>query len=459
FQANLTLRLEGAFAGDALDLFAAALPAVRPRFGACFDGIVSHSPERFLRRTGRHVESHPIKGTATEPTALAASAKDAAEHVMIVDLMRNDLGRVCDYGSIRAHEPRIEPHANVFHLVSTVSGELRAAATDADLLRATFPPGSVTGAPKVQAMKVIAELEATRREAYTGAIGYRSPLAGLELSVAIRTFEIAGDRIWLGAGGGIVADSDPEAELAEALAKATGPASAAGTTIEGTVEPAMRPAASTRRVRRALELAPRPDPALGLLETILVRDGVAPALERHLARLRHSAREVYAIDAPEEITIPAGNWRLRVTLTPGGALAVEPHPLAAPAPREGFAPFVLPGGLGAHKWADRRLNEAIARAAGDRIPLLVDADGAVLETDRANVYIEEAGVLVTPRADGRILPGTTRATIVATEDDISLDRFFAAHSHHLSSSIAGFRPAGQTGLDRVSIRTGAGAAE
>ncbi|MFL5843821.1 MAG: chorismate-binding protein [Solirubrobacteraceae bacterium] len=461
FQANLTLRLEGSLAGDPLDLFAHALPRARPRFGAYFDGVVSLSPERFLRRTGRHVSSDPIKGTAEAPEPLMASAKDAAEHVMIVDLMRNDLGRVCEYGTIRAEAPRLEPHANVWHLVSTVSGELRDGADDADLLRATFPPGSVTGAPKVQAMKVIAELEATRREAYTGAIGFVSPIAGLELSVAIRTFEIAGDRLWLGAGGGIVADSDPEAELAEALTKAAGPAAAASTTVEWTVGGPRAREVSTRRIPRALEVtgAPRPDPALGLLETILVVGGRAPALERHLARLRRSAREVYGSDGPGEIVLPAGDARLRVTLSPQGVLTIEPHPLVAPAPKAGFAPFLLPGGLGAHKWADRRLPMALAEAAGDRAPLLVDADGTVLETDRANVYIEEGGVLITPRADGRILPGTTRETIDAAEDDIELERFLAADAHHLSSSIAGFRPAGQAGLARVSIRTGTGAAE
>ena len=107
--------------------------------------------------------------------------------------------------------------------MSTVAGELRAEATDADLLRATFPPGSVTGAPKVQAMKVIAALEATRREAYTGAIGYASPIAGLELSVAIRTFEVAGDRIWIGAGGGVVADSRPRRRARGGAGEGRGP--------------------------------------------------------------------------------------------------------------------------------------------------------------------------------------------------------------------------------------------
>ena len=185
-----------------LDLFVRALPAAAPRFGAYVDGVVSLSPERFLRRAGREVWTEPIKGTrprvggeAARLAALrelAASEKDAAEHVMIVDLMRNDLGRVCRYGSVRAEPPRIEPHAGVWHLVSTVSGALRDGVGDGELLRASFPPGSVTGAPKVQAMKVIAALEATRREVYTGAIGIASPLAGLDLSVAIRTFEVAG---------------------------------------------------------------------------------------------------------------------------------------------------------------------------------------------------------------------------------------------------------------------------
>src|SRR4051812_24107806 len=257
FQANLTLRLEATWSGDGVDLAAAAL-ARGSRFAAFFgrpDGaVVSLSPERFLHRRGRRVETEPIKGTADDPAVLLASAKDAAEHVMIVDLMRNDLGRVCAYGTIEADEPRIEGHANVFHLVSSVTGTLRDDATDAGLLRATFPPGSVTGAPKVQALKVIAALEATRREAYTGAIGYASPVAGLELSVAIRTFETAGERIWLGAGGGVVAESRPESELAEALDKARGPLAAIGGRLSR--PPLPRP---PRAVPRALDHGPRPD--------------------------------------------------------------------------------------------------------------------------------------------------------------------------------------------------------
>jgi para-aminobenzoate synthetase/4-amino-4-deoxychorismate lyase len=186
-QANLCLRLEAGVDGDPLDLFARALPAARPRFGALFDGVVSLSPERFLRRQGRLVETEPMKGTRPRAgeevasraarDALVGSSKDAAEHVMIVDLMRNDLGRVCEYGSVSVEPARVEGHAGVWQMVSTVSGRLRKDVGDGALLRATFPPGSVTGAPKVQAMKVIATLEATRRELYTGAIGIASPVS------------------------------------------------------------------------------------------------------------------------------------------------------------------------------------------------------------------------------------------------------------------------------------------
>ncbi len=235
FQANLCLRLHGETGARATDLFAAALEHVDPPYGAAFatprGGIASLSPELFLRRRGRHIVTGPIKGTiARDPDPVIAAAaldtlrgsvKDAAEHVMIVDLMRNDLGRVCEYGTVVApRRPTAEPHPGLWHLVSHVHGRLRPEVTDADVLRATFPPGSVTGAPKVQSLRVIAELEGAGREVYTGAVGFASPAAGLELNVAIRTLEVADGHVWLGAGGGIVADSDPPTELEEALTKA-----------------------------------------------------------------------------------------------------------------------------------------------------------------------------------------------------------------------------------------------
>jgi len=247
FQANICQRLEGEYDGTATELLRSALIGGRvPQYTAAFDtpggGVVSLSPELFLRRQGAHVKSGPIKGTVHRPgdperavlslQQLQTSAKDAAEHVMIVDLMRNDLGRVCEYGTVSApRRPTAEAHPGLWHLVTTVEGRLRRQVGNAELLRAAFPPGSVTGAPKVQALKVIAELEPTGREVYTGAIGYASPLAGLELNVAIRTLELSGGRLWLGVGGGIVADSDPQAELEETLVKARPVAAAIGTTV------------------------------------------------------------------------------------------------------------------------------------------------------------------------------------------------------------------------------------
>jgi para-aminobenzoate synthetase / 4-amino-4-deoxychorismate lyase len=247
FQANVCLRLESSYDGSATTLMRQALQHGRlPQYSAAFDtpdgGVVSLSPELFLRRNGRSVRSGPIKGTAHRPDdralaaeslrALRSSEKDAAEHVMIVDLMRNDIGRVCEYGSVVAPRlPAAEAHPGLWHLVTNVEGRLRPEVDDAGLLRATFPPGSVTGAPKVQSLIVISELEPTGREAYTGAIGFASPVAGLELNVAIRTLELAEGRLWLGVGGGIVADSDPAAELEETLIKARPVAEAIGTTV------------------------------------------------------------------------------------------------------------------------------------------------------------------------------------------------------------------------------------
>ena len=204
--------------------------------------VASLSPELFLRRRGDQVLTAPIKGTIArtgDPDADAAalerlrgSAKDAAEHVMIVDLMRNDIGRVSEYGSVVAPRlPTPEAHPGLWHLVSRVRGRLRPQTSNAALLRATFPPGSVTGAPKVQSLRVIAELERTAREVYTGSIGYSSPIAGLELNVAIRTLELRDGRLWIGAGGGIVADSDPRGELDEAIAKARPIAAAVGADV------------------------------------------------------------------------------------------------------------------------------------------------------------------------------------------------------------------------------------
>ena len=171
---------------------------------------------------------------------------------MIVDLMRSDLSSVCRPGTVVV--PRLagaEAHPGVWHLVSDVRGMLSSGRGDGDLITTAFPPGSVTGAPKVRAMEVIAELEATPREVYTGAIGYRSPVAGLELNVAIRTFEFAQDRVFLGAGGGIVADSDPVAEYAECLIKSRPLIEAVGGRFGRAGWPGRQPAGRAGRAQAA----------------------------------------------------------------------------------------------------------------------------------------------------------------------------------------------------------------
>ena len=188
---------------------------------------------------GDHVTTRPIKGTRprggsaredeTLRRALAESEKDAAELNMIVDLLRNDLGRVCSFGSVRVVDPgEIETHPTVFHRVATIEGRLTPGRGWAGLLRASFPGGSITGAPKIRAMQIIDELEPTRRTAYCGAIGMIGLDGSMSLSVAIRTMIQAGGSVHLHAGGAIVADSQPEEEYREILAKARGMFAALG---------------------------------------------------------------------------------------------------------------------------------------------------------------------------------------------------------------------------------------
>jgi aminodeoxychorismate synthase component I len=199
-------------------------------YGACLiyddHALISNSPELFLRVTpDRGVITRPIKGT--RPRApdmdmqLRDSPKDQAELNMIVDLERNDLGRVCEVGSVRVVEPRvIEAHPTVYHGVSTIEGRLRQDVSFVDLLRATFPGGSITGAPKIRAMQIIEELEPVRRGPYCGAIGYLSHDGSIELAMAIRTMIVKDGLIHIPVGGGIVADSEPAAEYEETLVKA-----------------------------------------------------------------------------------------------------------------------------------------------------------------------------------------------------------------------------------------------
>ena len=228
YQACICTRLAGELVGDAVQLFADGVRATAPARAAYVAGrwgaVASLSPELFLARHGRAVRSSPIKGTLPldqDPALLRASAKDVAENIMIVDLVRNDLGRVCVPGSIGVPELlAVAPAPAVWHLVSTVTGRLRPGTTDAALVEALFPPASVTGTPKLRARELLAGWEAHPRGVYCGAVGMSSPWAGLELNVAIRTVEVdPNGGVQLGVGGGITIDSDPAAEWRECLAK------------------------------------------------------------------------------------------------------------------------------------------------------------------------------------------------------------------------------------------------
>ncbi len=235
FQVNLSQRFEADMPLPPYELYR-RLRRINPAPFASylnFDDVtvVSASPERFLRVRNDLVETRPVKGTrprGKDPTSdqalaqeLVRSIKDRAEHVMIVDLERNDLGRVCRYGTVRVSElMALEKYATVFHLTSTVEGRLQRGKGVVDLLKATFPGGSITGAPKVRAMEIIDELEPTRRSVYTGSIGYLGFDGGLDLNIVIRTILVREGRAYFQVGGAVVYDSDPEGEYVETLDKA-----------------------------------------------------------------------------------------------------------------------------------------------------------------------------------------------------------------------------------------------
>ncbi len=223
YQVNLVQHLAAPFAGDPRGL-AAALAPLRPLHPRVLAGpgwaIVSASPELFLARRGDRLFTMPIKGTRPLGEDVAGS-KDAAEHVMIVDLERNDLSRVCEPGTVAWPELMVQRElAGVTHLVSTVEGRLRSGVSLAEILHATFPGGSITGAPKIAAIDQIARLEPVGRGAAMGALGTIQPNGDFDLALTIRTFAIADGQVHLWAGGGIVWDSNPASEIEESWVKA-----------------------------------------------------------------------------------------------------------------------------------------------------------------------------------------------------------------------------------------------
>jgi anthranilate synthase component 1 len=247
FQVNLSRGWEAQFTADVdpASLFAQLRRNNPAPFAGLFatphGTVVSASPERLVSVSGDVVETRPIAGTrprvagdddADRIRELVGHPKERAEHVMLIDLERNDLGRVCRPGTVEVDElMNVESYAHVHHIVSNVRGRLRAGVTPGEVIRAAFPGGTITGCPKVRCMQIIAELEGVGRGAYTGAMGWLAPNGDMDLNILIRSAEVAGDRVRFRTGAGIVADSDPQRELDETRAKARGMLRALG--VEG----------------------------------------------------------------------------------------------------------------------------------------------------------------------------------------------------------------------------------
>lgn len=429
--------------GAAVRAWVALVEALSPDRAALVTGpwgaLVGASPELYLQLAEGRVRSAPIKGTrpAGDGRALLDSVKDASENVMIVDLVRNDLARVCEPGSVAVDELlAVAPHTGVAHLVSRVSGRLVPGAGPGEVVRATFPPGSVTGTPKQRATEVTDALEPAARGAHTGAAGLLGPVLQ-ELAVTIRSLEVAADgRAALGVGGGIVADSTPSEEWHEVLTKAA-------PLLRALHVDAVRPGAGTAAAKGVA------DAAAGLLETLLVLDGRVVEAADHVARLRRSVWELtgrpVAADLQTTLAEAArgaggGAHRLRVRLPDLlGDPVVELEPWHRPVPADRSPGLVLglaaaaPDGSERHKYADRRwVARALAAGGGDVDDVaLVDASGALLETTRSNIFAVLPGRrtggppdrgprLVTPACDGRLLPGVTRQVVVDLAGSLGL---------------------------------------
>ncbi len=437
YQLNLCTRLMSRSAASPPTIFADLASQLHPAYGAMMltqadddrgtpaRAILSISPELFLRVRGRTVTTSPIKGTAarqpgdTDAPSLRASAKDAAENIMIVDLMRNDLSKVCRPGTVQVDELLdLQPHPGVWHLVSTVTGQLRKGVSTGQLLRATFPPGSVTGAPKSSALRGIADLETYERGAYTGALGLTSPIAGADFNVLIRTLECHGDRIELGVGGGITVDSAPITEWYECLAKAAPLVSALGSRLDPDLL-----ATPARPSDRQL--------AGGLLETMLVIGSSVLRQAAHLARLDRSCRELYGHGVPDDLAgriaavvatdpSPPPRRLLRVIArlgVTGLTLDVSLEPLADQDRSSSLRSTERSAAAWRHKWADRaELTAAEARTAPDLPYFLTPAGGSdrfVAETSRGNVFCADPdGTWLTPPLDEHVLPGVTRRDVL-----------------------------------------------
>jgi para-aminobenzoate synthetase component I len=497
YQVNMSQRFQAPFAGDPFDCFAAMLAANPAPFFAYINAgdhqIVSTSPERFIELRNGSVETRPIKGTrprgktAEEDERMRAeleqSPKEDAELSMIVDLLRNDIGKVCRAGSVRVQEhKRLEAYQNVYHLVSIVKGELDPGMDAVDLLRATFPGGSITGCPKIRAMEVIDELEPVRRHIYTGSIGYVGFDGTMDLSIAIRTATFTAGKVVFSVGGGIVIDSDPASEFDETLHKGRTLMNAldASSGVEpsgGTVwlDGGFRPSAAASVPHDIEGLAH----GFGFFETLRVQRGRPVLLPAHVQRFERAWRELFQ-SAPPDVTWPDVIAQLVHKNGLSSAVAVVKLVAAAGKPGAGGASHVLfatakpyvprlaqssraglrlrvypharHNHLGRHKtlsYMFYRLAGDWARSHGADEALILDADRSVSETGTANVCCVFGDTACFPASENA-LPGTMAAEVrrllpewgfAVDERRFTVEDLLAADHVFLTNSVMGAVPA------------------
>ncbi|SHK55838.1 aminodeoxychorismate synthase component I [Rhodothermus profundi] len=420
YQINFTMPLRFRLEGDPL-AFYLALRRQQPVAYAAFINtgerlVLSLSPELFFRREGLRIYTRPMKGTARRSAlpeedarlaeALRTDEKNRAENLMIVDLLRNDLSVCCEPGSVVVSDLfRVEAYPTVWQMTSTVEGQLRPTVSYADLFRALFPSGSVTGAPKPRAMQHITRLEPAPRGVYCGAIGYAAPGGEAVFNVAIRTLELTGEEGRMGVGSGIVWDSDPEAEYEECWLK--------GQFLRAAAEP------------------------FALIETMRCEQGRIPLLEMHLERLRRSAAHFgFALDeaqlraqlAQVQQALPSEKiWRLRLTLDVTGRITLTSAELE-PAPDRPWRLCIAHERLDPsdplryHKTTRRAHYEAAylqARAAGYDEVLFLNTRGEVCEGSRTNLFVQIGGRLYTPPVSCGLLPGVYRQYVLRTRKDVA----------------------------------------
>jgi para-aminobenzoate synthetase / 4-amino-4-deoxychorismate lyase len=408
YQANLTFPCSVATAGHPLALYA----GLRARAGAGYGGVIwtgtdwllSLSPELFFALKDGKITTKPMKGTATRDAhddarairELASDPKQRAENLMIVDLLRNDLSRIAQPGSVKVPELfHVETYPTVHQMTSTVTAAVKDGLGVSDILRAIFPCGSITGAPKIRAMEIVAEVETGPRGAYTGSIGRIDANGDAAFNVAIRTLKLRGEgsRATLGLGSGIVADSDEEAEWDECLAKG-------------------KFVADPRRFDLIETMRFDPEGGIALLDRHIARikasaDALGFAFDRHNARNELQAA-TFRIAQPR---------RVRLMLSPSGQIAVEInalHPMPdgpievsivlRPVPREDFRL--------SHKTSDRAFYREALASAGTFEVALIDPDGFLTEGSFTNLFVKRDGVLITPPLSRGLLPGVMRSELI-----------------------------------------------